>query len=75
MHSTKRLLTLGIPTPDEVSLCVEPLAGGRYGVFTGAVLVAIHQDQGSANALCKRLLRQQADEISDLLLETGRAKL
>jgi hypothetical protein len=44
----------------EINLCVQPLIYGYYGVFTNAVLIAIHQEQAAAAAHCKRLSDQQA---------------
>jgi hypothetical protein len=48
------------PLDGEITLCVQEIAAGCYGVFANAVLIAIHHDQGSADAHCLRLRNQQA---------------
>jgi hypothetical protein len=53
---------MAVTVSNEITLRVMPLINGGYGVFADAVLIAIHPDQGSADAHCQRLLNQQASE-------------
>jgi hypothetical protein len=50
------------PLDGRITLCVQPLGGGGFGVYANAVLIAVHDDQGKADAHCQRLLNQQAAE-------------
>jgi hypothetical protein len=49
------------PFDGRITLCVQPLGDGAYGVYANAVLIAVHDDQGKADAHCQRLLNQQAE--------------
>jgi hypothetical protein len=50
------------PFDGRITLCVQPLGDGAYGVYANAVLIAVHDDQGKADAHCQRLRVQQAAE-------------
>jgi hypothetical protein len=43
-----------------ISLSVQPIAYGHYGVYASAVLIASHLDQASADAHCQRIRNEQA---------------
>jgi hypothetical protein len=60
MQSIKKLLGLDDPADDDISLRVVPIVHGGFGVYANAVLIAIHDDQGDADAHCQRLRNQQA---------------
>jgi hypothetical protein len=62
MHRIKKLLGFGEPEDDDISLRVQPIIHGGFGVFANAVLIAIHTDKADADAHCQRLRNQQAAE-------------
>jgi hypothetical protein len=42
-----------------ISVCVQPFEGKRWAVYVNAVVVAIHNNQCSADGHCQRLRNQQ----------------
>jgi len=50
------------PYDGRITLCVQLLGDGTFGVYANAVLIAIHPDEAAADAHCKRLRNQQAQE-------------
>jgi hypothetical protein len=55
----RKLFSWDKPT-DDISLRVQPIIHGGFGVYANSVLIAIHSDQATANAHCQRLRNQQA---------------
>jgi hypothetical protein len=60
MKSIKKLIGLDDPV-DDIFLRVLPIVHGGYGVYANTVLIAIHDDQGEAEAHCQRLRNQQVE--------------
>jgi hypothetical protein len=61
MQTIRKLLGFGEPA-DDISLRVLPIIHGGFGVYANTVLIAIHNDQASADEHCKRLRNQQVSE-------------
>jgi hypothetical protein len=45
---------------NEISLCVQPLSHGGFGVYANAHLIAIHPDEGAADAHLQWMRIQQS---------------
>ena len=61
MQTIRRLLGFG-ELVDDISLRVLPITHGGFGVYANQVLIAIHNDQATADAHCQRLRNQQVPE-------------
>jgi hypothetical protein len=46
------------PFDGRITLCVQPLCDGAYGLYANAVIIAIHKEQANADGHCKRLRNQ-----------------
>jgi hypothetical protein len=62
VHVAKKLFALDEPANNEIGLRVRPLVVGGFAVYADAMLIAIHADQGTADADCLRLMLQQAQD-------------
>jgi hypothetical protein len=58
----RKLLGLDDPLDNEIAFQIQLISQGRYGVFIGTVLIAIHTDRATADEHCQRLRDQQAQE-------------
>jgi hypothetical protein len=61
MHPIAKLLGLDEPKGAEIAFQVQLVKPGRYGVFVGTVLLAMHSNKADAYAHRQRLLNQQSE--------------
>lgn len=57
----RKLLSLNDPLENEISVLVQPMSYGHFGVYANRVLIAIYPNHTAANAYCLRL-RKQLDQ-------------
>ena len=62
MEFIRKLLGLDDTRKEEVSLHVQPISDGGYGVCANKVVIAIHHYKADADAHCQRLKDQQAQD-------------
>jgi hypothetical protein len=60
LMSNAEAMSIYHPFDGRITLCVQPLGDGAYGIYANAVIIAIHTEQANADAHCKRLRNQQS---------------